>query len=361
MAFPALPSHRRLLMKKTFTVAISAVHLLTLLAMMVQGAIDSSVLKSVADINDKGPYLGLVIPNAFELYPFLNTSIFSLDSIIDISGRRFYAGEVEGLRVLAVMTGLGMLNTGITTQLLLTYFNINGVLHYGIAGNADDELNIGDIIIPQYWAHMGLWDWKRYAGNSSGRKLYKMAKGDFFEAEDFGCLEIGNFNDPLENGSNLLSKLCYEAEEVLSVKGTPETVEQHFWVPVDEDYYQIAAQITSKGLDLERCTSDSSCLSQAPQVLTVSRGASANIFVDNAAYRSFLHSYFNVSLVDEESAGVALTCLTNNISFIAFRALSDLAGGSDEANEAPIFYNLAATNAVIVLTEFIRMLSWTSS
>ncbi|KAI5069159.1 hypothetical protein GOP47_0015460 [Adiantum capillus-veneris] len=355
MAFPA-PTHDELVMRRVSTIATSPVYVLAFLAVIIEGAIDSSVMKCVADINDKGPYLGLVIPNAFELYPFLNTSIFTLDSTIDISGRRFHVGEVAGRRVLAVMTGLGMLNTGITTQLLLTYFDISGVLHYGIAGNADDELNIGDITIPRYWAHTGLWEWERYAGESFGRKLFRMAKGEFIEAEDLGCLEIGNYNDPRGNGSNMLSKICYEAEEVLPVNGTPETVEQHFWVPVDESYYQIAAQITSKSLNLKRCTNESNCLSQAPQVVTVSRGVSANIFVDNAAYRSFLHDHFNVSLVDEESAGVALTCLTNNVSFIAFRALSDLAGGSDEANEAEIFYNLAATNAVIVLTAFIRML-----
>lgn len=325
--------------------------------MQAEGAMESSVIKRVARINANGPYLGLVIPNAFELYPFLDISIFTLDSTIDVSGRRFYVGEIEGQRILAVMTGLGMLNAGITTQLLLTHFNISGVLHYGIAGNANDELNIGDITIPQYWAHIGLWEWERYSGEAANRKHFRLAKGDDSGTGELGCLEIGDYNIPLDNGSNSLSKLCYDAEEVLPVTGTPEVIEQHFWVPVDETYYQIATQITSQGLDLQSCTNDSTCLSQAPQVVTVSRGASANIFLDNAAYRSFLHNHFNVSLVDEESASVALTCLTNNISFIAFRALSDLAGGSSATNEVSIFYNLASTNAVVVLTEFIRLLS----
>lgn len=325
--------------------------------MQVQGAMESSVVNKVAQINENGPYLGLVIPNAFELYPFLDVSIFTLDATILISGRRFYVGEIEGQRILAVMTGLGMLNAGITTQLLLTYFDISGVLHYGIAGNANDELNIGDITIPEYWAHVGLWEWKRYSGEAANRKRFRLAKGDYRGTGELGCLEIGDYNVPLDDGSNSLSKLCYDAEEVLPVTGTPEVIEQHFWVPVDETFYQIATQITTQGLDLQSCTNDCTCLLQAPQVVAVSRGASANIFLDNAAYRSFLHNHFNISVVDEESASVALTCLTNNISFIAFRALSDLAGGSSASNEVPIFYNLASTNAVVVLTEFIRLLS----
>lgn len=34
------------------------------------------------------------------------------------------------------------------------------MLHYGIAGNADPQLQIGDVTIPQYWAHTGLWNWQ---------------------------------------------------------------------------------------------------------------------------------------------------------------------------------------------------------
>jgi len=52
------------------------------------------------------------------------------------------------------------LNAGITTQLLLTLFDVKGVLHYGIAGNANPKLQIGDVTIPQYWAHTGLWHWQ---------------------------------------------------------------------------------------------------------------------------------------------------------------------------------------------------------
>jgi len=51
-------------------------------------------------------------------------------------------------------------NAGVTTQLLVSLFRLKGVLHYGIAGNADVNLEIGDVTIPQYWAHSGLWNWQ---------------------------------------------------------------------------------------------------------------------------------------------------------------------------------------------------------
>ncbi|RXH77474.1 hypothetical protein DVH24_023748 [Malus domestica] len=52
------------------------------------------------------------------------------------------------------------LNTGISTQILQTLFKVKGVVHYGIAGNADPQLEIGDVTIPQFWAHTGLWNWQ---------------------------------------------------------------------------------------------------------------------------------------------------------------------------------------------------------
>lgn len=93
-------------------------------------------------------------------------------------------------------------------------------------------------------------------------------------------------------------------------------------------------------------------------VIRVERGISANVFVDNAAYREFLHSKFNATAIDMESAAVALVCLQQRTPFLAIRALSDLAGGgSSISNEAAIFAPLAANNAVNVLLKFISLLN----
>ena len=42
----------------------------------------------------------------------------------------------------------------------MSLFRLKGVLHYGIAGNADVNLDIGDVTIPKFWAHSGLWNWQ---------------------------------------------------------------------------------------------------------------------------------------------------------------------------------------------------------
>lgn len=103
-------------------------------------------------------------------------------------------GRIENEKIILVMTGLGMvfehqtiflfsflksvymheqnksiqliiivflqLNAGVTTQLLLSLFRMKGVVHFGIAGNANTKLQIGDVTIPRYWDHTGLWNWQ---------------------------------------------------------------------------------------------------------------------------------------------------------------------------------------------------------
>jgi len=54
------------------------------------------------------------------------------------------------------------LNAGLTTQLLLSLFRVKGIVHWGIAGNANEDLQIGDVTIPESWAHLSLWNWQRH-------------------------------------------------------------------------------------------------------------------------------------------------------------------------------------------------------
>lgn len=51
------------------------------------------------------------------------------------------------------------MNAAATTQQLLDMFNIVGIIHFGIAGNANDSMSIGDVTIPAKFVNTGLWDW----------------------------------------------------------------------------------------------------------------------------------------------------------------------------------------------------------
>ncbi|KAF7147623.1 hypothetical protein RHSIM_Rhsim03G0239700 [Rhododendron simsii] len=301
------------------------------------GAISRNVMKEVIGINKEGPYLGIVVPNNFEMSPLLQSPSFVGDAkfgFLDFSGRRFHLGRLGNEKVIVVLTGLGMLNAGIATELLLTLFWVKGVVHYGIAGNANPDLQIGDVTIPHFWAHTGLWNWQRY-GDGPEDELSLESNGDY--TRTIGYLEFSQYNN--ETGSeksqdNLLNRIWYQPEEIFPVNGTPE------------------------GMNLTRCVNSTTCLPRTPIATSVERGVSASTFVDNRAYREFLFSKFNATAVDMESAAVSLVCIQHQKPFVAIRALSDLAGGgSSVSNEAAIFASLAAQNAVDAVIKFVKLLS----
>ncbi|KAF2304444.1 hypothetical protein GH714_031518 [Hevea brasiliensis] len=273
----------------------------------------SDTLELINKANEDGPYLALVIPNLFEMNPLLQSPNFTAnDLIIDFSGRRFRFGTIDEKKVILVMTGLS--------------------LRHG--KGPEDELPLesnGD-----YTRDVGYIKFANYTVNVTGCSSY----------------------------DNLLNNVWYQPEEVFPVDGTPEERQHAFWVPVDLAYFEISRTLEAylvayidQDLKLENCLNSTTCLSVAPKVVTVARGVSSSIYLDNAAYRSFIYDKFNVSPVEMETAAVALICLQQKIPFIAFRALSDLAGGgSAHSNEADIFTSLAANNSVAVVLEFIKRL-----
>lgn len=90
----------------------------------------------------------------------------------------------------------------------------------------------------------------------------------------------------------------------------------------------------------------------------VEKGVTANVFVDNKAYREFLYSKFDATPVEMETAAVALVCLQQKKPFIAIRSLSDLAGDSSTlSNEVDVFASLASQNALDVVVRFISLLN----
>ncbi|CAI9100383.1 OLC1v1037366C1 [Oldenlandia corymbosa var. corymbosa] len=315
-------------------------------------AVSENEWEKIAAINKKGPYLGIVVPNNFEMSPLLQSPSFvPLKALpyFDFAGKRFRFGKVENESVIVVLTGLSMLNAGITTQLLVTLFNIKGILHFGIAGNANSELQIGDVTIPRYWAHTGLWNWQRF-GDGTDDELALECHGDY--TREIGFLNFSDFNID----DNLLNRVWFQPEEVFPIDGNPEIRQHAFWIPVNNRYFSLAKNL--EGLELGACVYNTTCLPRRPKVIRVERGISSNTFVDNAAYRKFLNSKFNATAIDMESAAVGLVCLQQRIPFVTIRAISDLAGGGDSSmsNEANSFAPLAANNAVDVLTAFISLL-----
>lgn len=73
--------------------------------------------------------------------------------------------------------------------MLLNLFNIEGVLHYGVAGNANPEIQIGDVTIPHYWAHTGLWNWQVTINISTIISLHELYHSATSKTHRFRCYE----------------------------------------------------------------------------------------------------------------------------------------------------------------------------
>eukprot|EP00253_Pinus_taeda_P014019 PITA_14019 len=194
---------------------------------------------------------------------------------------------------------------------------------------------------------------QRY-GDGPNNELSLESSGDF--TQQFGYVHFANFTTPSDQSTgNLLNSAWYQPEEVFPINGTPEVRQHAFWVPVDEHYYRISKSL--KSLKIERCLNSTTCLPNTPKVVPVERGSSANMFVDNAAYRNFIYTRFNISAIDMESAAVALVCLQQRLPFIAIRSISDLAGvETSYSNQAAVFARLASQNAATVVIEFVKAL-----
>ena len=86
-------------------------------------------------------------------------------------------------------------------------------------------------------------------------------------------------------------------------------------------------------------------------------GVSGQSFVDNAQFRQYAFETFKAQVLDMESAAVAMVAHANGVPFIAFRSLSDLAGGGPAENEMLTFMALAADNSAKVVISFLQKLA----
>ena len=69
-------------------------------------------------------------------------------------------------------------------------------------------------------------------------------------------------------------------------------------------------------MELQQCVNSSHCLPKKPKLVVGLKGSTANIFVDNGAYRDFLFQTFQVSSADMESAAVVMASfLTTHSDF----------------------------------------------
>ena len=132
-------------------------------------------------------------------------------------------------------------------------------------------------------------------------------------------------------------------------------VERRLWLPADPALLEIARKM-APGVSLKQCVAPGQCLAKAPKLVIGGHGVSGPVFVDNAAFRQYVFATYQARVLDMESAAVAQVAYVNDTPLIAFRSLSDLAGGDPGLNQFPVFMKLASENSAAVVRSFLQAL-----
>ena len=282
---------------------------------------------------DTTPRLAVMSAFAPELAALLSQTDVA-DSFV-VNGRTFTTGSLAGNEVVLFLSGVSMVNAAMTTQLAIDRFNLQGIVFSGIAGGVNPNLSIGDVTVPARWAEY---------------------QEQFFARDTPEGWDTGFYAEAYGNYGMMFPKDV----EVTSVAGAPDAVEPKFWFEVDPAMLEVAEGLSRSGSGggsgggLERCTDAATCLEAAPELVVGGNGVSGSTFVNNADYRAWVWDTFEAQALDMETAAVAHVAYANGLPYIAFRSLSDLAGGGPGENEMGTFFGLAATNSAAVVTRFLE-------
>jgi len=245
-----------------------------------------------------------------------------------VNGATYSTGTIEGKPVVLLLSGVSMVNAAMTAQLVLDRFAVERIVFSGIAGGVDPDLSIGDVAVPSEWS-------------------------EYLEAV-FARKTDGGYVVPSFFSKSIASYGMIFPQPVEIARGNGD-IEKRQWFPVDADLLALARK-AGDATQLRDCTAENKCLKRKPRIVVGGRGVSGQAFVDNKAFRLYVRKTFGAEVLDMESAAVAHVAYLNKVPFIAFRSLSDLAGGGPEENELGTFFQLAADNSAAVVVAFLRSL-----
>lgn len=243
-----------------------------------------------------------------------------------VNGVEFTTGTLEGKPVVLFLSGISMTNATMNTQLVLNRFRITHIVFSGIAGGVNPQLHVGDVTVPAQWG--------QYLEVLMARET---APGKYSAPPFITDATLPNFG------------MMFPRPVEVRSAAKPEIVRK-FWFEADPKMLEVARSI--RNVDLANCNAGK-CLARKPQLVVGGNGVSGQAFMDNKAYREYTYKTFQANVLDMETAAVGMVAYSNGVPYIAFRSLSDLAGGGDGENEMGTFMSIAADNSAKVMLAFL--------
>ena len=242
-----------------------------------------------------------------------------------VNGVEFTTGTLEGKPVVLFLSGISMTNATMNTQLVLNRFRVTNIVFSGIAGGVNPQLHVGDVTVPAQWG--------QYLEVLMARET---APGKY-SAPPFTDATLPNFG------------MMFPRPVEVRSAANPQIVRK-FWFEADPKMLEVARSIHN--VDLANCGAGK-CLPRKPQLVVGGNGVSGQAFMDNKAYREYTYKTFQANVLDMETAAVGMVAYSNGVPYIAFRSLSDLAGGGEGENEMGTFMSIAADNSAKVMLAFL--------
>lgn len=272
----------------------------------------------------------MAVMSAFEPELVLLKSQLKSPKTYRLHGVEFTTGRLNGQAVVLLLSGISMTNAAMNTQRVLDHFRITHVVFSGIAGGVNPGLHIGDVAVPERW---GQYLEVLMARETASSRYTAPAWMDDIRFPPYGMMH---------------------PRAVETRSASQNGIERKFWFDVDPRMLAVARKLGQEAL--KACDAVQRCLRHAPQLVVGGHGVSGQAFVDNADFREYVFKTFQANVLDMETAATAMVAHSNGVPYIAFRSLSDLAGGGEGANEMDTFMHLAADNSARVLMAF--MTAW---
>ena len=281
-----------------------------------------------------------------------------------VNGNRFTTGILRGNRVVIVLSGVSMINSVMVTQLMLDHFRIDRLIMSGIAGGLNPQLQVGDVTIPDRWVMSTevYWSHNSQVPSPCG-KLADLSCIGLKLATGKDGLPLAPFHLPSPQGQ-VPTGLFMRENFVMSAKNSQNKPagEFVFAYPVDKDMLAVASELKPR---LSQCgpafkpgqpLNPKQCVRQQPKVLVGGAGVTGSAFLANPDYRKYLFENLQANSFEMETAGLAHVAYANNVPYIAFRSLSDLAGGQTfDPDVAALFSSgLAEANESAVALAFLE-------
>jgi len=241
------------------------------------------------------PVLGILGAMAIEVEDLQQQ--LSEKKVHTVRGIRFVTGMLKGHKVVLALSGIGSVNAGVATALMLEHFAPTNVLFTGIAGGLNPDLGVCDIVI----------------GNQT-------TYHDFGERNARGFRPFPTVS-PIDGKSNPLS------------------------FPADATLLS-AAEKAAKGLQLTQVKLLEG--TRKPRVVTGGI-VTGNSFVASPEKRDELRTRYKADATEMEGAAVAQICWQHHVPCLVVRSLSDLAGENATADYKQFEKTAAANSARLVV------------